>query len=104
MTRHTKHSKRRKSMSALQKPVPDLRLVVYARSGNRCYYCGQSTPYARGTLDHRVPIARGGRTEVSNLCWSCRTCNEAKAGLSLAEYRVQCGSAAFWGEERDGNR
>ena len=32
------------------------------------------------TVDHRVPISRGGRTELRNLGVLCLRCNSAKAG------------------------
>ena len=101
MSRFSRHGKRTMSMRAIQRPEPDLKLVIYAGSGGRCWYCGVKCPLAAGTLDHRVPVKRGGTTTVANLAWSCRDCNSAKGQHSLAEYRVQCGNRPFWGEPQD---
>ena len=47
------------------------------RSGH-CGYCGQMVGERALTMDHRVPVARGGRTTPGNVIPSCRSCNQAK--------------------------
>ena len=37
------------------------------------------------TLDHIVPVARGGRSTRGNLAVCCRACNQAKKFLTPAE-------------------
>ena len=101
MARYKSRAKRRATMQTLIYEAPQLRLIIYARSGGRCFYCGALTALALGTMDHRVPIQRGGQTEVSNLVWACREDNIAKGHLSLAEYRAHVNAGTpFWGEQR----
>jgi 5-methylcytosine-specific restriction endonuclease McrA len=38
------------------------------------------------TMDHRVPLVRGGRSVRSNLVTACRECNAAKKYLLPAEW------------------
>jgi 5-methylcytosine-specific restriction endonuclease McrA len=48
-----------------------------ARKVKTCYYCGsdfRETPH----IDHVIPLAGGGKHELSNLCTSCDACNLAK--------------------------
>jgi len=54
---------------------------VYKRERGLCAYCG-----ARGnTIDHIVPVSRGGRSTWDNTVLACRRCNHRKADRSLAE-------------------
>ena len=48
------------------------------RAHNRCYYCGQQVPAKELTMDHIVPIARGGVTTKGNVVPACRRCNTEK--------------------------
>jgi len=46
-----------------------------------CYLCGKPAD----TLDHVIPIARGGTHFPANLRPSCRTCNSRKGAKALNE-------------------
>ena len=37
------------------------------------------------TLDHIIPVAKGGNTTFANLCLACRPCNQFKGILTAAE-------------------
>ena len=52
----------------------------------RCGYCEQLTPARELTMDHRVPLVRGGRSVRSNLVPACRACNAAKKYLLPVEW------------------
>ena len=39
------------------------------------------------SLDHRTPIARGGRHELANLAVCCERCNRLKGQLTEGEFR-----------------
>jgi 5-methylcytosine-specific restriction endonuclease McrA len=58
-------------------------LAVWRRRGRRCAYCG-GTP---DTVDHVVPLYRGGTNREGNLARACRTCNSRKGARLLAEWR-----------------
>ena len=51
--------------------------------GGRCYYCGA----AADTLDHRIPICRGGTNLPANLVPACRSCNSRKRHRTEGEWR-----------------
>ena len=61
------------------KLTPQLRSKVLARDNYSCVQCGAS-PNTGAWLhvDHIVPIAKGGRTELWNLQTLCSTCNYGK--------------------------
>ena len=50
-----------------------------------CHYCGKKFPREELTLDHIVPVARGGRSTRGNLVVCCRKCNQSKGMLTPAE-------------------
>jgi 5-methylcytosine-specific restriction protein A len=43
-----------------------------------CYYCKNSFAPSELTLDHVVPLARGGETKKGNCVPSCKKCNSDK--------------------------
>ncbi len=51
-----------------------------------CHYCGASTPPAQLTMDHVVPLVRGGRSTKGNLVACCKTCNSKKKHLLPMEW------------------
>lgn len=51
-----------------------LRLAILDRDAWTCGYCGA---YAT-TVDHRIPKARGGTDDESNLMAACLRCNSGK--------------------------
>src|SRR5690606_6740942 len=56
----------------------------YKRQKGRCYYCGckmvrvANLPNS-ATVDHVVPLDRGGRNSLDNLVIACKPCNSSKA-------------------------
>ena len=56
------------------------------RSSGICHYCkGQFAPKEL-TMDHVIPIARGGRSEKFNLVPCCKECNTKKKQLLPTEW------------------
>ena len=50
-----------------------------------CAYCGGTFHPRELTMDHVVPIARGGRSVKGNVVASCKPCNARKKLLTPAE-------------------
>jgi 5-methylcytosine-specific restriction protein A len=51
-----------------------------------CYYCQQHVPPKELTMDHIVPISRGGRTTKGNVVPACKECNNKKKQLLPMEW------------------
>jgi len=51
-----------------------------------CYYCGSPTPPKELTMDHIVPISRGGKSTKGNIVPCCKTCNNKKRHMLLMEW------------------
>lgn len=51
--------------------------------GDRCAYCGST---AKLTIDHRIPLFRGGSNTLDNLTLACRPCNSRKGVRTDVEF------------------
>ena len=57
------------------------------RGGGICHYCGGRFPARELTMDHLVPLVRGGKSVKSNLVPSCKPCNGKKKYLLPTEWQ-----------------
>ena len=55
------------------------------KQGN-CTYCGRSVPAGELTMDHIIPVSRGGLSERYNIVPACKDCNNKKKYLLPAEW------------------
>ncbi|MBP5791434.1 MAG: HNH endonuclease [Kiritimatiellae bacterium] len=51
----------------------------------RCHYCGKIVGRENLTMDHVIPVARGGTSVKSNCVPCCKDCNNAKKAKTPAE-------------------
>lgn len=51
-----------------------------------CYYCGNKFPFKQLTMDHLVPLGRGGRSTKDNLVPACKDCNNKKKNMMPLEW------------------
>lgn len=51
-----------------------------------CHYCGRHCAREELTMDHVVPLARGGRSSKANLVACCKSCNSAKKSRLPSEW------------------
>ncbi|MBD2387677.1 HNH endonuclease [Cylindrospermum sp. FACHB-282] len=57
---------------------PEVRKYVFQRDKYQCQSCGKTTLEASLSIDHIIPLARGGQNDISNLQSLCFTCNQEK--------------------------
>lgn len=55
------------------------RANVYLRDNHKCQYCGTHIDGKAATLDHVLPVSKGGKTTWENTVAACAPCNSAKA-------------------------
>ena len=81
--RHSLSAEQRNAWSATKRRRW-LRKVLVAKHNGCCYLCGRivelsdETSEWYATVDHVVPLSRGGRDVLANLALACRKCNENK--------------------------
>lgn len=52
-----------------------------------CYYCRRKVGRAKLTMDHIVPMGRGGRSIRGNVVATCKECNTRKQSLLPVEWQ-----------------
>lgn len=57
---------------------------IYARDNHECVYCGSRE---RLSIDHVVPLTKGGTNDFSNLVTACISCNSSKGAKTVDEWR-----------------
>ena len=71
----------------------------------QCYYCHARFHPSELTMDHKTPIARGGRSTKNNLVPACKDCNNEKKHRTLSEWiaereaegrRLSCAEAEWY--------
>ena len=62
---------------------------ILRRDEYSCQYCAEHLNEANQTLDHVLPVSRGGRHEWTNLVACCKGCNSKKANQTPSEAGMQ---------------
>jgi 5-methylcytosine-specific restriction endonuclease McrA len=83
-----KRAKRRMAFIGSKGVSPDEWNEIKAKYRHRCAYCGCKK---RLTMDHIVPIARGGKHEPQNIAPACRSCNSRKQHLLPHDFAKRIG-------------
>jgi len=59
--------------------------LLRKKQNDCCAYCGDFLN-GSGELDHKIALLKGGTNYISNLAWTCRTCNKDKGSKSASEF------------------
>jgi 5-methylcytosine-specific restriction endonuclease McrA len=51
---------------------------VFLRDGYKCQYCGTDVTRRSATLDHVLPVSKGGKSVWENAVCACADCNSTK--------------------------
>lgn len=57
-------------------------IALFNQHGGRCVYCGDEAD----SVDHVIPVSRGGPDALRNLAPACRPCNASKGNRLLCEW------------------
>lgn len=60
---------------------------IIKRDGLYCYLCKKLLTEKEATLDHIIPLARGGDHKPENIKVACLSCNSSKNKKTLTEYK-----------------
>ena len=61
---------------------------LFARDRHVCAYCGAHCNESDLTVEHIIPVSRGGRHEWTNVVTACRSCNTRKGNRRPEEARM----------------
>lgn len=60
---------------------------IFTRDSFTCQYCGKRPPKDELTIDHVIPVSRGGKSTWDNVVLACTKCNVKKSN----KLPVECG-------------
>lgn len=72
----------------LAKEASKMRQRARARMHRRhpkCWYCGRSISLESATVDHIIPLSKGGKDHRRNYALACSACNNRKGNRLLSE-------------------
>lgn len=54
-----------------------------------CFYCEEKCENEELTMDHKIPVSRGGKSTKSNIVIACKTCNTNKKAQTLVDIALE---------------
>ena len=77
-----------KDFMKYKKSVRFSRRGIYLRDLYTCQYCGDSFPNGELTIDHVLPVSKGGKTSWENCVAACKSCNFNKSDKIMYPKRI----------------
>jgi len=63
-----------------------IRLRLGAGRGAKCCFCLKSLSVVSATIEHIIPVSKGGGWNIENLKLSCFPCNNERGAMAFHEY------------------
>lgn len=68
--------------------APCVKRQIYGQQKGLCAYCGQHRNIKYMTVDHIMPLSKGGTDDIVNLQCTCKMCNQLKDDMTPHEFTV----------------
>lgn len=65
-----------------------IRNALYYKYKGQCSICKQCVPFEEVTIEHVVPLSKGGTWAMPNLRIAHKDCNQDKGDLTQVEYEL----------------
>lgn len=95
-TEHSHRRKARKLNTVVEKGISILSLKKI--HGTKCYYCQKEMDFSKGvgrkfnndmaTIEHLIPLSRGGEHTFANTVLACRFCNISRGAKSQEDFEA----------------
>lgn len=69
---------------------------VFLRDEFNCLYCDKQLTQSTATMDHVLPLSRGGKTNFENIVTSCSKCNAAKGNHTHIKPKYAPYRPTYW--------
>lgn len=69
---------------------------VFLRDQYNCLYCDEKLNSSEATLDHVIPLSKGGKTNFENIVTSCMMCNGLKGNKTTMKPRYAPYRPGYW--------
>ncbi len=89
-------------MEKMSKSKHQKKLWIWHRDNWTCHYCGKTVKESvlnvpdKATVDHIIPVSKGGGNRVDNLVTACVQCNSRKGN---GEFRPYIKAGRLYGEK-----
>jgi 5-methylcytosine-specific restriction endonuclease McrA len=60
--------------------------TLVRRDGSACFSCGRDLLPREMTIDHKIPLSRGGSDSIENMEIACEPCNREKGCMTAEEW------------------
>lgn len=81
--KHLENKRRAKKFENGGSHTLDELIEKFEQLGNVCFYCGKG---GKLTIDHDIPLSRGGTDNIENILPACRSCNSKKNAKTAEEF------------------
>jgi 5-methylcytosine-specific restriction endonuclease McrA len=85
--RQTFYYNNRRSAQKIKIDKKHLDKLIYLQD-NKCFYCESDLKNYK-SIEHLIPISKGGDNNNKNLVYSCKSCNSQKNTSTLKEYAIK---------------
>lgn len=65
----------------------EVKSYIFQRDKFQCQSCGKNCQEVNLSIDHIIPLSRGGKNDISNLQTLCLTCNQRKTNKIDPRFR-----------------
>ncbi len=65
--------------------IKENRYKIFERDGYKCHYCSKMLTRYSATLDHILPVSKGGDNSYDNLITACLHCNSQRTNKDVME-------------------
>jgi 5-methylcytosine-specific restriction endonuclease McrA len=90
MSDHKKRIRRVESISATEIKITKTQWQqIVEDHGGKCFYCGLG--FLKMSIDHVVPLSKGGEHSVENVVPACRSCNSRKSAQDVFVFAEKAG-------------
>jgi 5-methylcytosine-specific restriction endonuclease McrA len=69
---------------------------VFLRDNYTCQYCNETLTPSQCTIDHVVPVSKGGKTTWHNVVTACYPCNNSKGNNPKIRPKVEPEQPNYW--------
>ena len=73
--------------SGIRKRGSEIKITTDMAMPETCIYCNEEITPKNASLDHNIPLQRGGEDNFDNYDFICFPCNRSKGTLTGQEYR-----------------
>jgi CRISPR/Cas system Type II protein with McrA/HNH and RuvC-like nuclease domain len=73
---------------------------MFYDQNEKCYYSGEQLTFDNISLEHKIPLSRGGLHVMDNVVWATKQINRMKGTMNDAEFIEVCEQIACYAAQK----